>query len=492
MAKENFFTGILKRVRTNGEVKDPAKLQGLKNYIPITPTTRAKPYEGFTDQMLEYLCNNPIALNKQANWVNLYNNFYLMSCYESNPIVNAVINIKADAWANMRYLIKDLASEEIIPLSEYTADGSALQNLLFKPNPRENGVEWLKMYKTNYSVFGNSYVYASVPVGAESTFDYTRISVMNNLPGANVKPIITGKWLEATTMEEIIRFYELTNIDGSKTEIDTCKVWHTNEANIRLDVNFTQGVSKLVGLREPISNIAGAYETRNVMIYNRGALGFLSSEKVADGLGSVAMDDVEIKQVQEAMDKYGTVKGQYNHIVSPLPMKYVRMAMSVKDLMVFEEVESDAVAVSNAFGVPEILLKYYIKGATFENQAASERRFYDSTIIPETKDFMIGLNEFLKTKDKGIEILGSFDHVAALQTNKKDEAETDSKNGATRLKAFMSGAIVYNDYLKVLNLPEDTEFGELRVWDLDEDKRSAIGAGQVTITNTVNNGTQND
>jgi len=376
---------LLERLKNFGN-KHP---DAAKGFIPTSQTTlRNEPWKGATDKFIQFMCDNPLAVSKRGNWINVYNNTYLQECYLTNPIVNAVINIKADAWANMRYKIKDLSSGEIIPIDEYDADKGVLRKLLFKPNPRESGIEWRKAYKVNYAVFGNSYVYASVPIGAESFFDYKMISVMNNLPPANLKTEITGKWLEATELSEIIKFYELTNIDGSKTELATNKVWQNNTTNIRLNENFTQGMSKLVALREPISNIFGAYETRNVMIYNRGALGFLSSDKAAEGLGSIALDDSEIDQVQSAMDKYGTMRGQYNHIVTPLPMKYVRMAMSVKDLMVFEEIESDAIAVSNAYGVPDILVKYYVKGATFENQAIAERKLYDSTIIPESTNIL--------------------------------------------------------------------------------------------------------
>ena len=471
----------------------PLVTPSQKSFIPTTQTTlRNEPYKGFTDRMLEYLCNNPIATNKQANWIDLYNEWLLVSCYEFNPVVNAVINIKADAWSNMRFDIRDLKTDEIIPIREYTADGSKLQKLLAQPNPLESSFEWLKQYKVMYGVFGNSYVYGTIPVGKENTFNYKDISTLKNIPATNIEAKITGKWLETTTKEEIIEFYEFINLNGDKRTLNTNQIWQTNTSNIRLDENFTQGVSKLVALQAPISNIAGAYETRNVMIFNRGALGFLSSDKVADGLGSIALDQDEIQKVQAAMDNYGTRHGQYKHIVSPTPMKYVRMAMSIADLKVFEEVESNAIAIANAFGVPELLVKYYVTGATFDNIKASERSLYDSTIIPESKDFMIGINNFFKTIDEGIEILANFDHVAALQTNQLDEAKTNQLNGRTKLEAFRTGAIVYNDYLESLNLPPDSEIGELRIWDLDEEQQDAIGAGTFTTTNTSGNGNEQD
>ncbi|MCP4984865.1 MAG: phage portal protein [Colwellia sp.] len=480
MAKTSFFNRLAKAFKPDTK----------KSFFTNT-SWRNNPQEGMTDNMLRFLLDNPFSPTKGANFLKLDQPELLIRCYETNPVVNAVINIKADALSNMKYEVKDLSNDEIIPLKDYDKDGGKLKELLSSPNPIQNGIEWLKQYKINYEVFGNGYIYAAVPVGAETIFDYTMINVLNNLPSANTKPIPTGKWLEATTKEEIIKFYEFLGADGTRTNLDTNKVWHTNTSNIRLDINYFEGVSKLCALQAPISNIAAAFETRNVMLTQRGALGFLSGDKKDEGLGSVALDDWEIDKAQKAMNKYGTLEGQYNHIISPLPLKYQRIAMSPKELQVFEEVESSAIAVSNEFGVPEILAKYYIKGATFENQREAEKRLYESTIIPESKDFVIGLNDFLKTKELGIQLLGSFDHLAILQSDKKDEAETNQINSNVTLEAFKTGAIVYNDYLASIPLPNDSEIGELRIWDLTPEQLTAIGVGSTNVNTNTDETQQN-
>ena len=134
---------------------------------------------------------------------------------------------------------------------------------------------------------------------------------------------------------------------------------------------------------------------------------------------------------------------------------------------------------ANAYGVPELLVKYYIKGATFENLEASEKRFYDSTIIPEAHDFVLGLNNFLNTSEEGIRIEVDFDHIASLQSDKKAEAMTNQINATTRLDAFKNGAIIYNDYITSLGLPMDSEIGNLRIWDLSDEQLSAIGVNRI-------------
>lgn len=435
-------------------------------------------------QILQYPVSTYISTSVPV-WKNLSELIYLLDCYYENPVVQAVINIKAEAFANIRFKVKDLKTGEEIPLEDYDKDGGKLHNLIGQPNPLQSTYEWLRQMKVNYEVFGNAYVYASLPIGWENRFTYRDINVLNNLPPYCMTKVLTGKWLDATKKDEIIANYVFNGFNGNKKPINTNSILHLNNVNIKFDQSFTDGKSDLLALQKPISNIIYAYESRNVLIRKRGALGVLTSEKKDDVMGSLPMDDKEIKAVQDAFKNYGLLDDQFSHIISPMPLKYQRMAMSVKELMLFEEIEADAIAVAVAKGVPELLVKYYVKGGTFENMDASEKRLYDSTIIPESQDFMVGVNNFLKTKEMGIKLLGTYDHLNVLQENKKEEAETNSEKERTALSAFKIGAIVYDDYLNAIGMPSDPAIGSKRIWDLDEKQLAALKF------NTVKDGNNN-
>ncbi len=426
-------------------------------------------------------------IDGRPRYLDLSSPYAQLCCYETNPVVNAVINIKAEAFSNLKFKVKDLKSEEIFDLMDYDKDGGGLKKLLSDPNPLQSGSEWLKQFKLNYEVFGNGYNYASVPSGFnEKTYTYKDITVLNNLYAANVRPIITGNWLESTTIDEIIKHYEFDNYHGDIQEISPLKVMHINSSNLRLDYHFTEGVSDLVALQKPISNIDAAYESRNVLITRRGAIGMLSSEKRDEAMGNIALSKEEIDQVQKDYRRYGSMNGQDQLLISSQPLKYQKMALSVKELMLFEEIEADAIAVATAKKVPELLVKYYIKGGTFENLNASEKRLYDSTIIPESEAFISQLNKFLKTSEHNIQIIGSYDHVNVLQSNKKEEAEVKKTNIEGAEKAFRTGAIKYNDYLACMGMPNDPIIGDKRVWDLKENQLFAIGIGKTKESNQTN------
>ncbi|QQV90586.1 portal protein [Polaribacter phage Danklef_4] len=410
-------------------------------------------------------------------WKNFAELIYLLDCYYSNPVVQAIINVKAEAFANIKFKVKDLKTGEIVPLEEYEGDNGELSKLLSSPNPLQSTKEWLRQNKVNYEVFGDSYMYGSIPVGFESSFDYTDINVINNLPSYNVATTLTGNWLDATTKEEIIKNFVLTGFNGKKRELHPNTVLHLNNTNIKFDQNFNKGKSDLLALKMPITNIYKAYESRNVLISKRGPLGAWTPDTSPDAAtgASVPLVDTEIEDVQKAFKKYGLLDDQYQQIVSPVPLKWQKTGFAVKDLMLFEEIEADAIAIAVAKGVPELLVKYYIKGGTFNNLDASEKRLYDSTIIPESEDFMQAFNQFLKLKESGIQLIGSFDHLNILQGNKKEEAQTNREKEKTALSAFKIGAIKFNDYLIAIGMPLDDTIGDLRIWDLSAEQLNAIG-----------------
>lgn len=419
------------------------------------------------------------------SWRNLSELIYLLKCYCENPVVQTVINVKALGFANMKFSVKDLATDEVIPINQYDADGGKLKELLAQPNPLQSTYEWLRQYKVNREVFGNGYSYASVPVGFENIFTYEEINVINNLPPYLVTPVLTGSWLEATEKEEIIAHYRLRTANGRDIKLNTNKVFHTNNANIKLDSHFTEGLSNLVALQKPISNIDKALESQNVIIKQRGPHGAWTSEKKDGALGTLPLSKDEIKDVQEAFKKYGTLHGQYQQIISPHSLKWQKTGFSMKDLMLDNSISTAAIAISNSFGVPESLVRYYIKtGSLGTDSNVDERRLYDSTIIPESKDFMIAFNNFLKTASLGIELIGSFDHLKVLQKNQKEEADVNKTNQETALEAFKIGAIDYNTYLASFGQPENPSIGKKTIFDLSPLELQAIG---VTV-NVPNNG----
>lgn len=424
------------------------------------------------------------------SWRNLSELTYLLKCYKENPVVQTIIDVKAKAWSNMKFSVKDIKSGEIIPLEDYDKDQGKLRDLIDQPNPLQSTSEWLMQSKVNLEVFGNMYKYASVPDGWENNFTYEDINAINNLPPYCVAPILTGKWLEATTKDEIIKEYKFSDINGEQRLFPTNQIFHANTVNITFDKNFTEGVSHLIALQKSISNIDVAFESLNVLLRERGALGMITSDKKDEALGSLPLNNDELELVQNQFkEHYGLRDGQWSQIISPMPLKYTKMGMNVKELGILEGIAVDVQSICHKYGVPESLVPYYIKkGGLAQENNNPEKRLYDSTIIPESSHYLKNLNNFLKTKEHGIQLLGSFDHLKVLQTNQKEEADTNKINEETSRNIFKMGGLTYGEYLSDTGrILDDSALSNLRIWDLDEKQLQAIGI----TTNTGNNGENN-
>lgn len=416
-------------------------------------------------------------------WITFTEDIDFLNCWISNPVLRAVLEIKARAKANMKLNIKDLKTGEYLqPGANLRPDAASLIKLLRKPNPLQTQAEWMFHREVNYGVFGNSYDYGTLPTGFNQ-FNYENVSSIKQLPPYLTSYALTGKYFDQTTIEGIISSYYV-RLAGMQRPFPVNQILHRSDTNIRFDNGFAKGVSKLIGLRKPLSNIEMAFESRNVIIKKRGALGIFTSDK-KDANGIMPLLPKEIKDVQDTFANYGTLDDQYQYIISPIPIRYQKTTLTIKELQLFEEVASDAMLICNAFGVPEVLLKLYLEGATFENQEASESRLYQGTVIPESDNDITALNSWLKTEENGLVIEGSFDHIPVLQKSEKDKAATYNIISQYQERLFMHGAITLAQWLISMDIPV-TDKDDIRVWDLSPAQLDVILARHKT-TNTNNN-----
>ena len=97
MAKKNSFLQSLLGKKVSGT--------DSRKSIPIVNNSwRNDPYSGFTDNMLDFLLNYDSGFGT-AVWQSVANKNLLTSIYETNPVINAIINIKAKACATMRFTV---------------------------------------------------------------------------------------------------------------------------------------------------------------------------------------------------------------------------------------------------------------------------------------------------------------------------------------------------------------------------------------------------
>jgi hypothetical protein len=234
-----------------------------------------------------------------------------------------------------------------------------------------------------------------------------------------------------------------------------------------------------------LSNIRIAYESRNVIARERGMRAIISSSDSDGNMGSIPMGDTEKQEVQRDLRNYGFRNGQDQFMVTRHNIAVHHVDQDVRKLGLLNEIASDAMAVSERYGVPEILVKLYIKGATFENQESSERRMYQNTTIPEMNDFIEDLNVWLKTRDFGYEYIVDFNHIPVLQKNEKDRSEINKNINTINKELFFSGAIIYNQWLQAIGYASvDQSWAKKRITEMTDEEIFRI-KGNYTLNSTI-------
>lgn len=409
--------------------------------------------------------------------------------YETVSAVKTVIDIKADAAANVRFIVRDAKTQEIIPFNSSNKRANKLYRLMANPNPLDSTAEFFRANFVYHDVFGKSFNYASVPAGREKFVDLDNIDTLTALPANFMRTFYTGKFFDALTISDIIDHYEF--FDGlTRKEFKPTTILQRRNVGMKIPSTSNNGdikedeLSDLCSLKKEISNFILSLESRNVLSKKRGALGIFTSAMKMGGDMMPLSDNLK-EDVQQAFEKYGTLEDQEMFIHTKAPLTFQRVALSTKELMLLEESWQDMIAIALKYGVPEVLVKLYIKGTTFENQNIAEKRLYQNTVKPRMRDLIKDISIFLKLDEFDLILEPSYDHVEVLQADRKDEAETKKIESEIARSLFLAGAYTYNDWLtKIGELPIKESWADKRIFDL-EPEEIAIVLRQIPTVESV-------
>ena len=351
--------------------------------------------------------------------------------YNAIPELKIILDYKARMFANVRFTIVDKDDKQV--------ENKEIENLLKNPNPLQSRNEFLATYKLQEQVYGNSFV-----LGKKVLSNSTPRSLWI-LPSNQMKINTTGLVYGQDSLEDIIENYDLEYAENTKETYEVRDILHKKSQNIK---DIRKGKSQLEALKMPLSNIKAAYESRNVLINERGAIGILTSN-AKDSDGGMPLDETEKKNIQKQYKKsYGLGKNKDHVIITESALHWQPMAFPVKDLMLFEEVEADLNRIIDAFGLNRNIFSQE-KGTTFENVKESLKMVYQNTIIPEAEDFAESLTTFLNLENQRIK--ASYDHVPALQADEVRKAKVYKTKVDTLNSMFDKGIITLDQYKILLD-----------------------------------------
>jgi HK97 family phage portal protein len=367
------------------------------------------------------------------------------------PEVNAIINYRARAESMVNISIVSKSTGEEIKNNE------PLIRILRNPNWLQTQTEFFRQTSLFRSIFGNEYLYLLTPTGRGTNY-----RGLFTLPSQNIYVKCKTKrfYLESELPDDVEYVFKL-DCDDVEYPIDIKDLIHLSDNRItylpdkettqlKERINYLYGTSPLASLTPAIKNIRVAYEARNILIENRGAIGILSNDS-KDGIGGVGpMNQEEKIKLQNDWKSYGLTKRQWQIIITNLSLRWQQISMDIDKLKLFEEIKEDTMKLCDVYGVPYELLGNST-GVTYENKKEAKRQMYQDAIIPSTIERIGALNKKFDTENKSWEIIGSFDHLPIFQENIKERAQSITLLCTGLNKAFQDGAISIDDYKKELS-----------------------------------------
>ena len=339
---------------------------------------------------------------KEAVWIDTNKAFDL---YVEIPELRSVIDRKAKMISSgVPYLVND--KEEII-------NNHWILDLINKPNPTQSWNDIIFSISVNDSLFSTSFIYAP-----KRSFNIVNLIVP--LASDKVQINTSGRSLKQMDKGGLIKDFKF-NYDQSSAEtiaLEDMIIIQTTDGS-----NLLNPVSRIQSLKFPLSNIKASYNKRNVLLENIGSIGILTA-KSSDTGGALPMLPEDKKQIQR--DWYNRSKDEI--IITETDVDWKPMSFPTKDLMLFEELTADKIAVIDTFGLNSNIFSSE-KGSTFSNVKEGLKMAYTDTIIPEAEKIYSNITEQLGLDKEGLKLKVDFDHIPALQL------DLESKSNSLRTKA---------------------------------------------------------
>lgn len=343
-------------------------------------------------------------------WVDT-NNLY--DVYQSCPPLFVILNTKAEMLANGCLKVRKKSDKSDVE-KHWSLD------LLKNPNPLRSQRSYIYEYSLYTDIYANNFNYRNSVYGSKPRAIW-------NLDPEMIKVVPTGKWIDQVDLKGIIDHYEFLQGRGDIRKMSTDEVLHSSEG---LSKSIVLSESKIIGLKPSISNIIGAYKTRNIFIY-KGPKLFISNGATSDQAIMLGPDEKTAIERQANQD-YGLNDAQSHTVITNATLKLDKTSYPTKDMMLFEEVEEDFGMICSAYEMDRDLFPS-TKGATNENKKQGEQRTYNGCISTAAESFCNFHDKLFSLDAEGLELYMDFSHLSVMQA--------DDGQKASALKTRIDGII---------------------------------------------------
>lgn len=380
-------------------------------------------------------------LNVRTVWVDTsYNE--LLSVAQNVPHLNIVISRGAELFSQMKIRHVDSKGKDI--------QNSPILKFLRKPWVIRNQQQWLYDFYVYNAIYNNVFMFPMR--GLPSAFP----SAISILPSGLMKANLTGKVYRQTKLERII---ESWNLLGDDNDFKPEEIVHITEG---ITMNGIIGASKITSLQLPLSNIMAALKSNNIILTERGMIGFIVTDP-KDANGSLPLSSTMKKVVNETYQKKNSLDSRESHVgLFTSETKWVPMSFDMKQLMLIEGLEDAFCNILGAYGIDRDIFPS-IKGATFENKAAGLRNTIQGTLQPLGEKLLSKLaTDIFMIVDNGEELIPDFSGMPIMQEDKLTQGQAYNQTVLANSLLFHDNIIDGKTYAENCEVPM-TGTGEVPV-----------------------------
>lgn len=342
------------------------------------------------------------------------------------PHLNTIISTGAELFSLMEIKHFNKKGEEI-PFEK-----SKVLQFLRQPNPLQMQEQYLYEFYVMNGVYNKTFQHLIRP------FSFEKLpKAMWILPSGWMKINATGKLYFQTDLNEIIEDYEL--LDSKNTKFETDKIIYMSEG---IGNNVLDPISRVHANIIPLSNIVASLKSENIIVTERGAIGFISPDGVArDSDGALPYTEDEQERTKSEYQNVYNLDSRKGHVFFPaVPLKWVPMTFPIKDLALDEGIERAFNALCGAYRQDRDIHPS-VKGATYENKAAGLRSTIQNGMQPLADKLMRQLTKNLIDIGTGEYLSASYDYLSYMQEDAVRMAEAKLKTAQATDILLKNGTI---------------------------------------------------
>jgi HK97 family phage portal protein len=280
--------------------------------------------------------------------------------YVKNAIVYRAVKLVAENVGGCAYLVEEGAE---------TRDRHQLLDLIARPNPRQDGAQFLENVATHLLIAGNAYVEAVAVDGSPRELHVLRPDRMKLVPGADGWP----EAYEYTVAGRTVRFDQAA---GPGRDPGVPPILHLSLLH-PLDDHY--GLAPLEAASVAVDTHNAAAKWNKALLDNAARP---SGALVFEGAEGAVMSDGQFERLKRELgDEYQGARNAGRPLLLEGGLDWKAMSLSPKDMDFMEAKHAAAREIALAFGVPPQLLG--IPGDnTYSNYQEANRVFFRATVLP--------------------------------------------------------------------------------------------------------------